>query len=283
MLTVAVRNGWTRCRLLLQPVAFGIRQLSGNRGATTAAQQNWQARVDLAAAYRALDQLGYNEGICNHLSLMTPSADGSGAELMLLVPYGLHWSRVRASDLVGLDAAGRVVEGNGRAETSAATIHRPLHEARPEAKAVFHLHSPYATALSCLQDSRLRMVHQNCLYFLNSIAYDLDYSGVSVQDSEGARLASCLAPDKTCLMMANHGYLVLAETAAMAFHYSYYLERCAMYQLLAMQTGRELKELDPAFAKAAQQDMLKFAERDGDQFFRAVQQKLRDEGSDFEK
>ncbi len=60
-----------------------------------AAEANRRARVELAAAYRILEQLGLNEGVCNHLTLMAPARDGSGAEVMLVIPYGMHWSEVR--------------------------------------------------------------------------------------------------------------------------------------------------------------------------------------------
>lgn len=52
------------------------------------------ARLELAAAYRGLDQLDLNEGVCNHLTVMAPRADGKG-QTMLVASYGLHWSEVR--------------------------------------------------------------------------------------------------------------------------------------------------------------------------------------------
>ena len=54
---------------------------------------NQRAREDLAASYRALDFYGLGEGICNHLSMRTLARNGKG-EVMLLVPYGMHWSQV---------------------------------------------------------------------------------------------------------------------------------------------------------------------------------------------
>ena len=51
-------------------------------------------RIDLAAAYREFDRLNFNEAIDNHLSVMAPAADGSGKEVMLIHPYGIHYSEV---------------------------------------------------------------------------------------------------------------------------------------------------------------------------------------------
>lgn len=58
-----------------------------------ARSENWRRRVDLAASYRILEKYNLHEGVCNHLSMMAPAASGEG-EVMLIVPYGLHWSEV---------------------------------------------------------------------------------------------------------------------------------------------------------------------------------------------
>lgn len=55
--------------------------------------ENWRRRVDLAASYRILEKYNLHEGVCNHLSMMAPAANGDG-EVMLVIPYGLHWSEV---------------------------------------------------------------------------------------------------------------------------------------------------------------------------------------------
>jgi len=56
--------------------------------------ENWRRRVDLAASYRIFERLNLHEGVCNHLSMMAPAASGEG-QVMLIVPYGLHWSEGR--------------------------------------------------------------------------------------------------------------------------------------------------------------------------------------------
>ena len=67
-----------------------------------------QARIDLAAAFRLAVRMDLHEGVCNHFTLMLP--DG---KRFLLNPYGLHWSEVSASNLLALDADGRILEGEG--------------------------------------------------------------------------------------------------------------------------------------------------------------------------
>src|SRR5579863_4550190 len=77
------------------------------------------ARIDLAAAFRLAARFGFHEGICNHFSLSVPGAPGH----FLLNPYGMHWSEIRASDLLIVDARGQVIAGRGTAEPTAFFIH----------------------------------------------------------------------------------------------------------------------------------------------------------------
>jgi ribulose-5-phosphate 4-epimerase/fuculose-1-phosphate aldolase len=90
----------------------------GSVGELTASALERAARVDLAAAFRLAVRLDLHEGVCNHFSVMLP--DG---RTLLLNRYGLHWSEVSASNLLALDAAGRVLGGEGDYEKTAFWIH----------------------------------------------------------------------------------------------------------------------------------------------------------------
>src|SRR5262245_65636919 len=70
----------------------------------------WQARVDLAAALRLAVRFELNEGIDNHFTVMLPGVENR----FLLHPFGLHWSEIRASDLIVVDYDGRTIEGEGK-------------------------------------------------------------------------------------------------------------------------------------------------------------------------
>jgi len=79
----------------------------------------WQASVDLAAAFRFVHRIGFSEGICNLFSAEVPGHP----DLFLLNPQGLHWSEIRASDLIIVDSGGNLVEGKYKAELTAFYIH----------------------------------------------------------------------------------------------------------------------------------------------------------------
>lgn len=197
-----------------------------------------QARIDLAAAFRLAVRFELHEGVCNHFSLKVPGAEGR----FLLNPYGLHWSELTASNLLTLDIDGNILEGEGRAETSAFQIHSRIHAAHPNAACVLHSHMPYSTALACLERGRLEPMEQNALRFYDAIAYDDEYGGVVLDGSEGDRLAGCIG-DKRVLFLASHGVIVVGGTVAQAFDDLYYLERAAKVQVLALSTGRPLNRL----------------------------------------
>src|SRR5579883_908501 len=194
----------------------------------------WQARVDLAAAHRLAVMHGFNEGIFNHLTYVVPGY----SDRYYQIPFGTHWSEVTASCFmeVGIDD-GKVRRGEGDVERSCYCIHAPIHKALPHAKAVFHTHMPFASALTRLEDPRIREIGQTEAGLLDEIAYDDDYTGPAFDCAEGERLAKVLG-GRTVLFMANHGITAVGETIAAAYNRLYYVERAAQVQLYAMWTGR---------------------------------------------
>ena len=197
-----------------------------------------QAKIDLAAALRLAVRFGLNEGIANHFSFALPGSD----ERFLLNPHGVHWSQVRARDILVVDSQGEVLEGEGEAERTAICIHGQVHVRHPRARCVLHTHMPYATALTAIEDGRLEPVNQNSLMFYDDVAYDDAYGGLAASEEEGARIADALG-EKRVLFLANHGVIVVGNTIAAAFTDLYYLERACLVQVLAMSTGRPLKRV----------------------------------------
>ena len=195
-------------------------------------------RVDLAAALRWAARLGLNEGICNHFSVAaSPSGDR-----FLVNPLGLHWSEIRARDIVLAVTDGTVLEGDGQVEDTAFFIHSRIHLANPAARCVFHTHMPYATALTLVEGGRLEMVEQNALRFYDRIAYDDSYNGLALDRAEGDRLAGALG-NRPVAFLAAHGVIVAGPTVHQTFDDLYYLERAAKLQVLARATQLPLRPI----------------------------------------
>jgi ribulose-5-phosphate 4-epimerase/fuculose-1-phosphate aldolase len=198
----------------------------------------WQARVDLAAAFRLAVMFGFHEGICNHFSLAVPGR----TDRFLLNSYGFHFSEVTASSLLMVDEEGNIVEGDGIVEKTAFYIHSCIHRSQPKARCVLHTHQPYATTLTVIEGGRLEPASQNALRFYEKIAYDDVYNGLALDNSEGARIADRMEGKPICFL-GNHGVIVTGESVAWAFDELYYLERACELQVLAMSTGRPLRQI----------------------------------------
>jgi ribulose-5-phosphate 4-epimerase/fuculose-1-phosphate aldolase len=208
-----------------------------------------QARLDLTTALRTAARHGLNEGVCNHFSMAVPGRE----ELFLVNPQGLHWSEITPADLVMADGEGNVIEGRYPVEASAFFIHARIHQGNRRAQVALHTHMPYATALTSITGGRIEMCTQNAFRFWDRIAYDEHYGGVALSNDEGDRMCQALG-DKDILFLRNHGVIVTGRTVAQAYDDLYYLERTAMVQVLAMQTGRPLHTVDEAtVAHAARQ------------------------------
>ncbi len=214
------------------------------------------ARIDLAAALRWANRLGFSEGICNHFSLEIPGRPG----FFLINPQGLHWSEVTAGDLVVVDAAGRKVEGRHGVEPTAFFIHGAMHRSKPSAKCVLHTHMPFATALTAVQGGRLEWASQNSLKFHGRVAYDDDYNGLALDDAEGERLCAHVGTADV-LFLANHGVIVCGPAVAPAFDDLYYLERACMLQVLAMGTGKPLRRVSERVAGLTASQMAEDAQQ----------------------
>src|ERR1700716_848169 len=213
--------------------------------------EEWQARVDLAAAHRLAHMHGFSEGIFNHLPLLVPC----GTDRYYQIPFGMHWSEVTASTFmeVGIDD-GAVKRGEGEVERSCYCSHAPIHKALPQAKAVFHTHMPHASALTRLEDPRIKEIGQTEVGLSGAIAYDDIYTGPALDPAEGARLAKVIG-DKTVLFMANHGISTVGSTVADAYDRLYYTERAAQVQIYAMWTGQPLKQLPDAVVEKTKRDI----------------------------
>ncbi len=213
--------------------------------------EEWQARVDLAAAHRLAVMHGFNEGIFNHLTFVVPGR----SDRYYQIPFGMHWSEVTASSFmeVGIED-GEVKRGEGDVERSCYCIHAPIHKALPHAKAVFHTHMPYASALTRLEDPRIKEIGQTEVGMSGKIAYDDFYTGPALDPAEGARLASVIG-DKTILFMANHGISTVGASIAEAYDRLYYVERAAQVQIYAMWTGQPLKKLPQEVVDKTKRDI----------------------------
>ena len=199
-----------------------------------------EARYDLAAIFRWSARESMHEGIANHFSYAI-SDDG---QQFLMNPFGVHFSKMKASDLLLLDARKSPSGYGKKVDPTAWWIHGAMHRNNSQARCIVHLHSHYATALSALADPRLPPVDQTSCRFFNRVAVDVGFDGMGLDD-EGALSATA----QTHVMMGNHGFLTVAESPALAFDLAYYFERGCRTYLTALSTGAPLAVLSDETAE----------------------------------
>src|SRR5436853_4034566 len=211
-------------------------------------QEEWQARVDLAAAYRLVALSGWDDLIFTHISARVPDSEHH----FLLNPYGIMFEEVTASSLVKIDLQGnKVMESPHFINPAGFTIHSAVHQAREDALCVMHLHTDYGIAVS-VQKNGLLPISQQAMFALSSLAYH-DYEGLALDEEEKPRLVNDLG-EKKFMILRNHGLLTTGRTVAEAFLGMFLLERACEIQILAQSGGGEFSMIpDPIIDRVASQ------------------------------
>ena len=211
-----------------------------------------QERADLAAAFRWTARLGMHEAVANHFSL----AVNDNGTRFLINPNQMHFARIRASDLLLLDADDPgVLSGANAPDPTAWGLHGAIHRLCPHARCVMHIHSIWSTVLACLADSTLPPIDQNTATFHNRHVVDTGFGGLAFGE-EGKRCAGLLSdPKNKVMVMGNHGLLVIGSDVADAFNRLYYFERAAQTYLRALQTGQPLRRLSDEIAEKTAREL----------------------------
>jgi ribulose-5-phosphate 4-epimerase/fuculose-1-phosphate aldolase len=211
--------------------------------------EEWEARVNLAAAYRLCAHYGWDDLIYTHLSTRIPGTDHH----FLINPLGLMFEEITASSLVKVDLNGNVLMDTPYIPNAAGfVIHSAIHEARDDANCVIHLHTDYGVAISNQKDG-LQMLCQSSIPASANVAYH-DYEGFAVNDGEKERLIADMS-DKPALILRNHGTLTAGGTVAQAFELMYFLEKACKIQILSQSTCQPLYQMSGEAVSNALRDL----------------------------
>lgn len=222
-------------------------------------EQEWQARVDLAACYRLVAAHGWDDLVFTHISAKVP-----GTEDFLINPYGLMFHEVTASNLVKVDIKGnKLMDSPYDINPAGYTIHSAVHEVRHDAVCVMHTHTASGIAVSAQRQGVLP-ISQQALFVLSSLSYH-DYEGVALNHEEKLRLQADLG-DTTFMVLRNHGLMVVGPSVADAFLSMFTLQRACDIQIMAQSGGSELISIPQSIldgAKAMMQGVTKTSKTSG--------------------
>src|SRR5256714_11412879 len=161
-------------------------------------KEEWQTRVDLAAAYQLAHLYKWTDLIYTHFSARVP-----GTEDFLINPYGLMFDEITASSLVRIDAEGKIKDdpvGMGVNEAGF-IIHSCMHAARPEIHCVIHTHTRATVAVSAMKCGLLP-ISQHAMRSHAEVTYH-DYEGVALYKDEQARMSRDLGKISKAMILRN--------------------------------------------------------------------------------
>ncbi len=219
----------------------------------------WAARVQLAAAYRIFDMLGWTEMIYNHITVRLP--DTVGAQQFLINPFGLHYSEVTASNLLKIDVHGNKLDAHNPWPVNPAgfTIHAAIHQHVPGAHCVMHTHTTNGLAVACTEGG----LAQNNFYSAqlhDMVAYH-DFEGITIHAEEAPRLLASLGT-KPLMILRNHGLLAAGATLPLAFVRLWTLQRACDVQVAQAGLGRAII-LSDAVVRRTTEDSFQYDQRFG--------------------
>jgi ribulose-5-phosphate 4-epimerase/fuculose-1-phosphate aldolase len=219
------------------------------RNTASESDPHYEDRVNLAAVFRMTARLNMHESVANHFSY----AVSDDASQFLVNPMGRHFSNVRASELLLLDANDdSTMDKPNAPDPTAWAIHGAMHRNVPQARCILHVHSKYATVLASIEQDGIPPIDQNTMRFFNRVSTDCGFDGMGLGD-EAERLTTTVGNNRV-VVMGNHGVMVVGHTIAKAFDELYYFERACSNYITALMTGKPLRVVsDEVAEKTAQQ------------------------------
>lgn len=200
-----------------------------------AAEEREHRKERLAASFRLFAKFGFDEGVAGHITARDPERPHH----FWVNPFGMHFSQIRASDLILVDDRGEVVEGEYPVNTAAFAIHSRVHDARPDVIAAAHSHSIHGKAFSSLGRLLDPITQDACAFYEDHGLFD-DYTGVVNELSEGDRIGRALGKNKA-VILRNHGLLTVGESVDEAVWWFITMERSCQAQLMADAAGKPVK------------------------------------------
>ena len=186
-------------------------------------------RQQLIAAARGMEPARLNRGTSGNLSVRTVE---NGAAGFLITPSGMPYATLNPEDIVFMHHDGR--PAGLREPSSEWRIHRDIYAARPEAQAILHAHSPFATSLACLR-REIPPFHYMIARFGGNTLRCADYATFGTQALSDAAIAAL--QDRSGCLLANHGMLVFGRDPAHALALAVELEELCEQYWRACQLG----------------------------------------------
>jgi L-fuculose-phosphate aldolase len=183
-------------------------------------------RRGVIATALLMNQRGINRGKSGNVSARWK--DG-----FLVTPSGLAYEQTKPADIVYVDSQGAP---RGRlAPSSEWRFHHDIYRTRPDAQAVVHTHSSFATTLACL-GREIPAFHYMVAVAGGNTIRCAPYATFGTKQLSDHALAA-LDGRKACLL-ANHGMICLGDSLTAALALAVEVEALAEQYWRALQIGQ---------------------------------------------
>ncbi|WP_394847168.1 aldolase [Pendulispora brunnea] len=207
---------------------------------------NWTVKEKVALASRILCRHGHESGLAGQITAREAERGFFTQRL------GCGMSEVQASNLLLVDEQLRIIEGTGM-PNPANRFHAWLYRARKDIQCIVHTHPPYTSALSML-GVPLAVSHMDSCALYENVAFLAHWPGVPVGDEEG-KLISAAMGDKSGLLLAHHGMVVVGRSVEEACVLALQFERAAQLQTIAAGAG-SIRAIQPELGREARDWLL---------------------------
>lgn len=199
-----------------------------------------EIRAAVAEAYRRCGQLGLVAGASGNVSARTPGR----ADLFAVTPSRIPFHRVRPDDVLVVDFEVEPIVGDGIPSSESLT-HVAVYRARPDAGAVVHTHSIYASAFA-VAGRPIPPILDEQVALVGGTIEVADYAMAATE--ELARNAVAALGERNAVLLRHHGALACGKDIEEALAVAELIERVAHIYVLSLGLGRAPTLPDDAIA-----------------------------------
>lgn len=161
----------------------------------TLAEERQHRRERLAAVCRIFGRYKFEYGFAGHVTVRDPEHH----DLFWTNPFGMSFSRVRASDLILVDHAGKVVEGTWAVNRAGFVLHSAIHEAHPDIVASCHAHTVNGMAWAALGRPLDPITQTACGFYGHQAVITEEAGAVVVEKGAGNSVANAFGNAKVAI------------------------------------------------------------------------------------
>jgi L-ribulose-5-phosphate 4-epimerase len=185
-----------------------------------------ELRAEVVDVLRRLEASGLVRGTSGNVSARDPQTG-----LIAVSPTSIPYERMRPKDVSVVDSQGELLKG------AAPSVELPMHLAiqsgRPEAAAIVHTHSPYATALAAVLDEIPVVLAEQAAAVGGAVPV-VPYAPTGERAMGEAVLA---AGDAWAAIVRSHGPVCMGRSLREALRCAFAVEEAAQVYAIARQHG----------------------------------------------